>query len=83
MTTDTPKTVYLKDYTPPPFLIEDVDLRFELDEDTTLVRSTLTLSRNPEFAAPRDDLTLVVQPVAVAADGGIFISPRCGHEGVE
>ncbi len=58
MTTDTPKTIRLKDYTPAPFLIENVDLRFELGAETTLVRSTLTLVRNPAFGSPREDLVL-------------------------
>jgi aminopeptidase N len=58
MTAETPKTVYLKDYRPPPFLIEDVDLRFELGEETTLVTAVLTVARNPAFGAPRGDLTL-------------------------
>ncbi|GMQ95867.1 MAG: aminopeptidase N [Gammaproteobacteria bacterium] len=58
MTTDKPKTIRLQDYTPPPFLIEGVDLRFELGEDTTLVSSSLRLARNPAFGAPPDDLIL-------------------------
>ena len=54
----TPKTVYLKDYTPPPFLIEEVDLRFELGEETTLVTATLALERNPASARADKDLVL-------------------------
>ncbi len=72
MTTDTPKTVYLKDYTPPPFLIEDVDLRFDLGEETTLVTSTLKLVRNPAFVTPRDGLSLDGQElelVSISIDG--------------
>ena len=46
MTAETPKTVYLKDYRPPPFLIEDVDLmhatRAEIDEIERVV------ARGPE-----------------------------------
>ena len=72
MTTDTPKTVYLKDYTPPPFLIEEVSLRFELGEDATLVDCTLEIARNPAFPAPSDDLTLHGQElelVSLSMDG--------------
>ena len=54
MATHTPKTVYLKDYTPPPFLIDEVDMRFELGEESTLVTSTLALRRNPAGAEPRE-----------------------------
>jgi aminopeptidase N len=35
------------DYRPPAFLVDTVDLRFELAPDATLVRSRLTLRRNP------------------------------------
>ncbi|MEE9266989.1 MAG: M1 family aminopeptidase, partial [Gammaproteobacteria bacterium] len=69
MTTDTPKTVYLKDYTPPPFLIEDVDLRFDLGEETTLVTSTLKLVRNPAFVTPRDGLSLDGQELELVSIG--------------
>jgi len=58
MIANTPKTVYLKDYTPPPFLIEEVDLRFELGEETTLVTATLALERNPACAGAAKDLVL-------------------------
>ncbi|TFH48607.1 MAG: aminopeptidase N [Lysobacterales bacterium] len=72
MTTDTPKTVYLKDYTPPPFHIGDTDLRFELGEETTLVSATLSLERNPAFGTARPDLILDGQKlelVSISIDG--------------
>jgi aminopeptidase N len=43
-----PNTIYLKDYTPPPFFIEDVALEFQLGEEATLVYSTLVMRRNPD-----------------------------------
>ncbi len=43
----TPKTIYLRDYTPPPFLIDHVELLLELDETVTRITSTLRLRRNP------------------------------------
>ncbi len=42
-----PKTIYLKDYTPPPFLITRVQLDFVLDEEITLVTATSQVLRNP------------------------------------
>jgi len=42
-----PKTIYLKDYRVPAYLIEQVSLCFELDEEETLVRSRLMVTRNP------------------------------------
>ena len=32
----TPKTIYLKEYTPPPYWINNVDLLFELGEESEL-----------------------------------------------
>jgi aminopeptidase N len=46
----TPKPIYLKDYTPPAYLIERVELRFELGEEHTLVHSHLWVVRNPHIA---------------------------------
>jgi len=40
------KTVYLKDYTPPDYLIGTVELHLDLHEDFAAVRSFLTLHRN-------------------------------------
>ena len=42
-----PKTIYLKDYRVPAYLIDQVSLCFELDEEETLVRSRLKVTRNP------------------------------------
>ncbi|HEC15999.1 MAG TPA: aminopeptidase N [Sedimenticola sp.] len=44
---DTPKTIYLRDYRPPEFLIDRVELRFDLGEEETLVHSKLGMRRNP------------------------------------
>ncbi len=48
----TPKTVYLKDYTPPDYLIESVDLHIELGEEQSEVRSQLILRRNHDGNRP-------------------------------
>jgi len=50
----TPQMIYLKDYRPPAFLVDFVDLVFELKETDTRVRSTLTLRRNPAASPPGD-----------------------------
>jgi len=44
----TPKTIYLKDYTVPPYLVDSVYLDFHLDEEATRVRSRLQMRRNPD-----------------------------------
>ena len=41
-----PQPIYRKDYRAPDYLIDTVDLRFELSAGRTLVRSRLTLERN-------------------------------------
>lgn len=45
MRTETPVSVYLADYAPYPFEVDQVDLRFDLNPDATKVRSELKLRR--------------------------------------
>jgi aminopeptidase N len=47
MLRENPQAIYLKDYRPPPFLIDQVELEFILGEAETRVVSNLTLRRNP------------------------------------
>jgi aminopeptidase N len=42
-----PKAIYLKDYTPPAFLIGKVALEVDIRADDALVRATLQVRRNP------------------------------------
>ena len=71
-----PKTVRLADYQPPAFLIDSVDLVFELGEAETRVKSRLSIRRNPagDPAAPLrldgEDLALVSLQLDGAALGG-------------
>ncbi len=58
MTESTPNTIYLKDYSVPDYLIETVDLHFELEPENCLVRSTLSLHRNPASQAESSPLRL-------------------------
>jgi aminopeptidase N len=51
----TPPTVYLKDYSPPEYLVGQVDLTFILDAEETRVTSRLTVQKNrqgPNANAP-------------------------------
>ena len=50
-TEQAPRTIYLKDYTSPPYLIKMVKLIFELDADKTHVYSDLTVQRNEGVGA--------------------------------
>ncbi len=50
---DSPHPVYLEDYRPPEFLVDRVDLHFDLDPEVTHVEARLDVYRNP--AAVRGD----------------------------
>jgi aminopeptidase N len=58
-----PKTIHLKDYSPPPFLISRVSLDVEIRDDDALVKATLAVKRNGAADAPLvldgDELELV------------------------
>ncbi len=51
MKTDTPQTVYLKDYSVPAYLVDTVDLDFNIETGGTTVTSTLAMRRNPAAAS--------------------------------
>jgi aminopeptidase N len=79
--TDTtgPAIVRRADYLPPDFLIDTVDLHFELDPASTLVRSRLTVRRNPAGADPNEALHLdgeALELVSVRLDGAALGANR-------
>ena len=47
MKTDTPQTIYLKDYAAPAYWIDTVDLDIRVDTGHTTVTATLAMRRNP------------------------------------
>ncbi|MFV5216002.1 aminopeptidase N [Azonexus caeni] len=51
MNRETPPTIYLKDYTPPAWWIDTVDLDFVVETGATTVTARLALRRNPAVAA--------------------------------
>jgi aminopeptidase N len=72
MLTSTPKTIFLKDYTPPAFLVSSVDLDVDLRDDHALIRARLAITRNPKSADPKAPLELdgdELELVSVALDG--------------
>ncbi|MES2261567.1 MAG: aminopeptidase N [Pseudomonadota bacterium] len=48
MRTDSPQTIFRKDYTPPSYLVHTVELGFDLDPARTIVANRVTLSHNPD-----------------------------------
>lgn len=66
------KTIYLRDYTVPPFLIDKVDLQFVLEEKETYVTATLQITRNKASKTEEKDLHLngdSLELVSVALNG--------------
>ncbi len=75
MTDKNPQTIYLRDYQVPDYLIDDVNLEFHLDEDSTVVKSTLNLHLNPASLHPNKNLVLVgeeLQLLSVSIDGKLL-----------
>jgi aminopeptidase N len=52
------ETIYLKDYQPPSYLVETVDLHVELSPSQTRVRATLQFKVNPELSEMPAELYL-------------------------
>ncbi|MDP4548625.1 aminopeptidase N [Marinobacter sp. MDS2] len=84
MRTSQPQTIYLNEYQVPAYLIDRVDLRFELFEDGARVHSTMAVRRNPEASqadAPLqldgDSLTLE----SVSLDGVVLSGDAYEEQG--
>ena len=60
-----PKTIYLKDYVPPAFLVDAVELDVEIRNEDALVKARLALRRNGPGPLELDGDELELQSVAV------------------
>ncbi|MEW8563186.1 MAG: hypothetical protein AB2541_13810, partial [Candidatus Thiodiazotropha sp.] len=58
MRTKNAKTIYLKDYRPPDYLVDDVEMVFELLPESTRVTSRLRIRKNPASEAVKPPLIL-------------------------
>jgi aminopeptidase N len=65
MRTDTPQTIYRSDYTPPSYLVDTVELGFDLDPARTIVASRLTMRRNP--ASTQHEIELYGEAIDLVA----------------
>jgi len=54
----TPKTIFLKDYEPPSYLVHSIDLYIDLDDTKTLVTAKQIISRNPEVTGSSSEFFL-------------------------
>jgi aminopeptidase N len=53
-----PKTIHLKDYTPPAFLVDAIELEVDIREQDAIVMARLAVRRNPRAADADADLAL-------------------------
>ncbi|WP_417603052.1 aminopeptidase N [Primorskyibacter flagellatus] len=77
-----PQTIYLKDYTPPAWLVEDVHLTFRLAAKTTRVISRIRFAPNPDrvdqtFFLHGEDLVLISSHI-----DGVAVTPTITEEGL-
>ena len=66
------RTIYLKDYRPPPYLISSIALDVDIRDDHALVRATLAVARNPKSSDSLAPLVLDGEDLefeSVALDG--------------
>jgi aminopeptidase N len=77
MRTTTPHTIYLKDYVPPVWLIDTIDLHVAIHDGYAEVRGKLACRRNA--AGPGGDLVLDGEELALQelAIGGTTLTPAC------
>lgn len=80
-----PTNIYLKDYQPPHFVIEQTHLRFDLFEDYAQVDSRLVMHRNrDQHASYEGPLVLVGQQLellAIKVDGNLLTNDEYSLEG--
>ncbi len=79
----TAKPVRLKDYRPPAFLVDEVQLTFHLDPMETQVQSQLTLRRNPALDHENFPLELNgedLQLLSIKLDGKLLTDQQYRHE---
>ena len=79
----TPKTTHLKDYRPPDYRVETVNLQFDLDESRTTVKSLLTVVCNHDRCEGIHPLVLFgkdLKLLALKLDGQVLNNDRRRQE---
>lgn len=82
--TATPTVIRREDYAPPAFLIDTVDLEFDLVPERTVVKSTLRVRRNPD-AKPAPHLELMgeqLEFIGAQIDGKAYENVRAHEHGL-
>jgi len=84
MRTNQPQTIYLNEYQVPAYLVDHVDLRFELFEDGARVHSAMTVRKNPESAQVDAPLELngdSLKLESVSLDGTLLVGDVYEEQG--
>src|SRR5690349_7979884 len=72
---EAPRTVHRSDYRPPDYVVDEVELHFELGEDESRVHAVLRMRRNPARPDASNDLVLDGEGLelrAIALDGKVL-----------
>jgi aminopeptidase N len=67
-----PRTIHLKDYTPPAYLVDDVELDVEIREADAIVKARLSIRRNGAHAEPLVLNGEELELLSVALDGADY-----------
>ena len=76
MRTETPQPIRLTDYRPPAYLVDTLDLDFDLAPEATRVRAKLAVRRNGEHAEPLVLDGVNLKLISVAMDGVVLEAGR-------
>ncbi|MCK0138986.1 aminopeptidase N [Aliiroseovarius sp. F47248L] len=82
MTDTAPQPVYLADYTPPNWLVEEVSLTFMLNPKATRVRSTIRFVPNPDATSRNFFLHGEQLKLVRAAIDGAEVTPKLVDDGL-
>ena len=78
----TPQTIYLKDYTPPAYLVDKAELTFDLHPTKTRVTSKIAFRPNPETSDRRFFLHGVDLSLLWARIDGQVVTPKTDTDGL-
>ena len=79
-----PQTIYLKDYQVPAYLLDFVELRFDIEEEKTIVSSSLSFRANPKAAQSGTPLVLDGEEltlISLRLDGRLLDATQYRSEG--
>lgn len=72
MRTETPQPIRLSDYRPPAYLVDEVELSFDLKPNATRVKAKLSVRRNGDHAEPLRFNGERLKAISVAIDGRVL-----------